>query len=55
MILSIINAQPYADELAVEASGLEALLENSWQELQASLHSLGIVTQEEGGTVQGEV
>lgn len=33
------HAQPYADQLSGEASGLETLLEISWQELMSSLQS----------------
>ena len=47
-------SQPYDAELASEASGLEALLENCWQEILASLHSSSIAIEGGGGTVEDE-
>ena len=36
------RTQAYAELLASEASGLEQLLDGSWQQLQAALHAAGL-------------
>lgn len=48
-IIAPSSSQAHAEHLAAEASGLEQLLDGSWQQLQAALLAAGLDPRDEAG------